>query len=287
MRTGSAHSDRSWVVRPPGLCLWVSCTATWGPDPSALTASCPHLRSPHFSSSGPLGTRPHTPTQGEWLFSTFIHVRLGSTRSEYDSVLDRGLGVPFLGQLRADGWESPVGTGDTSPVLWGAAMLPDVPCPLRGWVKGPMVLSSLSSSTHQPPTAPRGLTCGLSSPGAAGLLASRHSTVWLTQAVSSPQGERRGSLAFIRSPSTDNMVNVDFSTPRPSTVEASVSYLLYVPLSTRASTRRGHPGRGPSHHDPGGCCGQGSHLTCTPQALLVIGSRAPLDRHRPVGDCES
>ena len=44
-----------------------------------------------------------------------------------------------------------------------------------------------------------------------------------------PQGERRGSLAFIRSPSTDNMVNVDFSTPRPSTVEASVSYLLYVP----------------------------------------------------------
>ncbi|XP_014405957.1 PREDICTED: sodium/hydrogen exchanger 3, partial [Myotis brandtii] len=40
------------------------------------------------------------------------------------------------------------------------------------------------------------------------------------------EGERRGSLAFIRSPSTDNMVNVDFSTPRPSTVEASVSYLL-------------------------------------------------------------
>nr|XP_033789236.1 sodium/hydrogen exchanger 3 isoform X1 [Geotrypetes seraphini] len=32
------------------------------------------------------------------------------------------------------------------------------------------------------------------------------------------EGERRGSLAFIRSPSTDNMVNVDFSTPRPSTV---------------------------------------------------------------------
>jgi hypothetical protein len=46
--------------------------------------------------------------------------------------------------------------------------------------------------------------------------------------MSSSQGERRGSLAFIRSPSTDNMVNVDFSTPRPSTVEASVSYLLYV-----------------------------------------------------------
>ncbi|XP_062068085.1 sodium/hydrogen exchanger 3 [Lepus europaeus] len=40
------------------------------------------------------------------------------------------------------------------------------------------------------------------------------------------EGERRGSLAFIRSPSTDNMVNVDFNTPRPSTVEASVSYLL-------------------------------------------------------------
>lgn len=75
--------------------------------------------------------------------------------------------------------------------------------------------------------------------------------MWLTQAVSSPQGERRGSLAFIRSPSTDNMVNVDFSTPRPSTVEASVSYFLYVLLFTRASTRRGHPGRGPSHHDPG------------------------------------
>lgn len=40
------------------------------------------------------------------------------------------------------------------------------------------------------------------------------------------EGERRGSLAFIRSPSTDNMVNVDFNTPRPSTVEASVSYFL-------------------------------------------------------------
>ncbi|XP_007471978.1 PREDICTED: sodium/hydrogen exchanger 3 isoform X2 [Lipotes vexillifer] len=40
------------------------------------------------------------------------------------------------------------------------------------------------------------------------------------------EGERRGSLAFIRSPSTDNMVNVDFSTPRPSAVEASISYLL-------------------------------------------------------------
>ncbi|XP_074726121.1 sodium/hydrogen exchanger 3 isoform X1 [Strix uralensis] len=40
------------------------------------------------------------------------------------------------------------------------------------------------------------------------------------------EGERRGSLAFIRSPSTDNMVNVDFNTPRPSMVESSVSYLL-------------------------------------------------------------
>ncbi|CAM5111344.1 unnamed protein product [Natator depressus] len=40
------------------------------------------------------------------------------------------------------------------------------------------------------------------------------------------EGERRGSLAFIRSSSTDNMVNVDFSTPRPSTVETSVSCLL-------------------------------------------------------------
>uniref|UniRef100_A0A8C3ENB5 Sodium/hydrogen exchanger n=1 Tax=Corvus moneduloides TaxID=1196302 RepID=A0A8C3ENB5_CORMO len=40
------------------------------------------------------------------------------------------------------------------------------------------------------------------------------------------EGERRGSLAFIRSPSTDNMVNVDFSTPLPGTVESSVSYLL-------------------------------------------------------------
>ncbi|XP_036081968.1 sodium/hydrogen exchanger 3 isoform X2 [Rousettus aegyptiacus] len=40
------------------------------------------------------------------------------------------------------------------------------------------------------------------------------------------EGERRGSLAFIRSPSTENMVNVDFGTPRPSTVEASISYLL-------------------------------------------------------------
>nr|XP_042117261.1 sodium/hydrogen exchanger 3 isoform X2 [Peromyscus maniculatus bairdii] len=46
------------------------------------------------------------------------------------------------------------------------------------------------------------------------------------------EGERRGSLAFIRSPSTDNMVNVDFSTPRPSTVEASVSYLLRENVST-------------------------------------------------------
>ncbi|NXV77718.1 SL9A3 protein, partial [Atlantisia rogersi] len=40
------------------------------------------------------------------------------------------------------------------------------------------------------------------------------------------EGERRGSLAFIRSPSMDNMVNVDFSTPLPSAMESSVSYLL-------------------------------------------------------------
>lgn len=48
---------------------------------------------------------------------------------------------------------------------------------------------------------------------------------WLMRSVLW-QGERRGSLAFIRSPSTENMVNVDFGTPRPSTVEASISYLL-------------------------------------------------------------
>ncbi|XP_067425937.1 sodium/hydrogen exchanger 3 isoform X2 [Emydura macquarii macquarii] len=40
------------------------------------------------------------------------------------------------------------------------------------------------------------------------------------------EGERRGSLAFIRSSSTDNIVNVDFNTPRSSAVEASVSCLL-------------------------------------------------------------
>ncbi|XP_068092700.1 sodium/hydrogen exchanger 3 isoform X2 [Hyperolius riggenbachi] len=40
------------------------------------------------------------------------------------------------------------------------------------------------------------------------------------------EGERRGSLAFIRSPSTDNMANVDFSSPRPSFSEPSVSYFL-------------------------------------------------------------
>ncbi|XP_029445782.1 sodium/hydrogen exchanger 3 [Rhinatrema bivittatum] len=40
------------------------------------------------------------------------------------------------------------------------------------------------------------------------------------------EGERRGSLAFIRSPSTDNIVNVDFSSPRSSMVEPSVSSLL-------------------------------------------------------------
>ncbi|XP_053571762.1 sodium/hydrogen exchanger 3 [Bombina bombina] len=43
------------------------------------------------------------------------------------------------------------------------------------------------------------------------------------------EGERRGSLAFIRSPSTENMANVDFSSPRQSLAsisEPSVSYLL-------------------------------------------------------------
>uniref|UniRef100_A0A8C4SIG5 Sodium/hydrogen exchanger n=1 Tax=Erpetoichthys calabaricus TaxID=27687 RepID=A0A8C4SIG5_ERPCA len=40
------------------------------------------------------------------------------------------------------------------------------------------------------------------------------------------EGERRGSLAFIRSASTDQLVNVDFSTQRPSIVDASVSALL-------------------------------------------------------------
>ncbi|XP_041422152.1 sodium/hydrogen exchanger 3 isoform X2 [Xenopus laevis] len=40
------------------------------------------------------------------------------------------------------------------------------------------------------------------------------------------RGERRGSLAFIRSSSTENMANVDFSSPRPSLSEPSVSYLL-------------------------------------------------------------
>ncbi|KAE8597531.1 hypothetical protein XENTR_v10016499 [Xenopus tropicalis] len=40
------------------------------------------------------------------------------------------------------------------------------------------------------------------------------------------EGERRGSLAFIRSSSTENMANVDFSSPRPSLSEPSVSYLL-------------------------------------------------------------
>uniref|UniRef100_A0A8D0GAK1 Sodium/hydrogen exchanger n=1 Tax=Sphenodon punctatus TaxID=8508 RepID=A0A8D0GAK1_SPHPU len=39
------------------------------------------------------------------------------------------------------------------------------------------------------------------------------------------EGERRGSLAFIRSPSSDNMVNVNFNTSRPMGMEASVSYL--------------------------------------------------------------
>ncbi|XP_039592721.1 sodium/hydrogen exchanger 3-like [Polypterus senegalus] len=45
------------------------------------------------------------------------------------------------------------------------------------------------------------------------------------------EGERRGSLAFIRSGSTDQLVNVDFSSQRPSIVDASVSALL----------RRGNP----------------------------------------------
>ncbi|XP_078543805.1 sodium/hydrogen exchanger 3 isoform X2 [Lissotriton helveticus] len=40
------------------------------------------------------------------------------------------------------------------------------------------------------------------------------------------EGERRGSLAFIRSPSTENIVNVDFSSNRSSALEPSVSYLL-------------------------------------------------------------
>uniref|UniRef100_A0A8C5QB64 Sodium/hydrogen exchanger n=1 Tax=Leptobrachium leishanense TaxID=445787 RepID=A0A8C5QB64_9ANUR len=40
------------------------------------------------------------------------------------------------------------------------------------------------------------------------------------------EGERRGSLAFIRSPSIANVVNVDFGNPRPSVVEPSVSYIL-------------------------------------------------------------
>ncbi|XP_040289047.1 sodium/hydrogen exchanger 3 isoform X2 [Bufo bufo] len=40
------------------------------------------------------------------------------------------------------------------------------------------------------------------------------------------EGERRGSLAFIRSPSMENMANVDFSSPHPSVSEPSVSYFL-------------------------------------------------------------
>ncbi|KAG8442683.1 hypothetical protein GDO86_011468 [Hymenochirus boettgeri] len=40
------------------------------------------------------------------------------------------------------------------------------------------------------------------------------------------EGERRGSLAFIRSPSMENMANVNFSSPRPSLSEPSVSFLL-------------------------------------------------------------
>lgn len=40
------------------------------------------------------------------------------------------------------------------------------------------------------------------------------------------------------------MVNVDFSTPRPSTVEASVSYLLYVLPFPWGSARRAPPNPG-------------------------------------------
>ncbi|KAM9307690.1 sodium/hydrogen exchanger 3 [Gastrophryne carolinensis] len=40
------------------------------------------------------------------------------------------------------------------------------------------------------------------------------------------EGERRGSLAFIRSPSMENMANVDFNSPRASISEPSVSYFL-------------------------------------------------------------
>ncbi|KAM3929201.1 sodium/hydrogen exchanger 3 [Leptodactylus fuscus] len=40
------------------------------------------------------------------------------------------------------------------------------------------------------------------------------------------EGERRGSLAFIRSPSMENMANVDFNSQRPSISEPSVSYFL-------------------------------------------------------------
>ncbi|KAM4688100.1 sodium/hydrogen exchanger 3 isoform 2-T2 [Discoglossus pictus] len=46
------------------------------------------------------------------------------------------------------------------------------------------------------------------------------------------EGERRGSLAFIRSPSMENMANVDFSSPRPSIAEPSVSYILRENVST-------------------------------------------------------
>lgn len=63
-----------------------------------------------------------------------------------------------------------MGTGDTSPVLWGAAMFLDALCPLRVWVEGPMVLSSLSSSIHQPQPVSEALPVasalqGLVSPG--------------------------------------------------------------------------------------------------------------------------
>lgn len=60
------------------------------------------------------------------------------------------------------------------------------------------------------------------------------------------------------------MVNVDFSTPRPSTVEASVSYLLYVPRFTPALPEEAIPYPWPLHPPTpavtlvaAGCCGQG------------------------------
>lgn len=77
------------------------------------------------------------------------------------------------------------------------------------------------------------------------------------------------------------MVNVDFSTPRPSTVEASVSYLLYVLTLTRASTRRAPLAWPPAC--PWRLLRAGVSPDLHSQARLLIGSRAPLDRHWPVG----